>query len=94
MKTKSIYNKSDILDMRYKMPLAHVTKTGNVSIPKKWRLELGIKPGSNVVMELKNNKIVIESLKEKKNFYDIDQEVKEKKIKFTRKEAIRDDFYD
>ncbi len=84
----------DILDIRFKMPLAHVTQTGNVSIPKSWRDELGIEPGSNIIMEMIDYKIVIEPLNKPDIFKELDEEVKRKGIKFTREEAIRDDLYD
>jgi len=45
--------------------LAHITQTGNVSIPKQWRDELGIEPNSNLLIEKKDHKIVIEPLKKK-----------------------------
>ena len=79
------------------MSLAHVTKTGNVSIPKEWRVELGIGPESTVMMEKKNNAIIIMPLKKrtlKEEFKLIDEEIKSKNIKFTRAEAIKDDLYD
>ncbi|MBI2143569.1 AbrB/MazE/SpoVT family DNA-binding domain-containing protein [Candidatus Woesearchaeota archaeon] len=79
------------------MSLAHVTKTGNVSIPKEWRKALGIEPNSNVIIHKLERKIVIEPLKQEK-FHDtlakIDDEVKKKKITFSREEAVKDDFYD
>ena len=79
------------------MPLAHVTQTGNISIPKSWRDELGIEPNSSVIMEKKDDLIIIEPLKKKslkEAFHAIDEEVKRKKIVITRAEAIRDDLYD
>lgn len=79
------------------MPLAHVTKTGNISIPKKWRDELGIEPNSNVIMQKMDNNIVIEPLKKeelKTIFKKIDEEIRKKGIVFTREEAIKDDLYD
>jgi len=79
------------------MPLAHVTQTGNVSIPKKWRDELGIEPNSNIIIQKRNNEIVIEPLKKKElkdNFKLIDEEMKKKNIQFTREESVRDDLYD
>ncbi len=79
------------------MPLAHVTKTGNVSIPKKWRQELGIEPDSGVVMLKLDRRIVIEPLKVGK-FSDvlkkIDDEVRKKKAVFSIDEAVRDDLHD
>jgi len=33
------------------MPLAHVSQSGNISIPKSWRDELGIEPNSEVIIE-------------------------------------------
>ena len=78
------------------MPLAYVTKTGNVSLPKKWRDELGIDPNSNVIIKRIGNKIILESLKKDKLadiFEKIDEEVKKKKISFSREEAVEDDLY-
>lgn len=79
------------------MPLAHVTKTGNISIPKKWRDELGIESNSNVIIQKMDYTIVIEPLKKeelKVIFGKIDEEIKKKRILFTREEAIKDDLYD
>ena len=79
------------------MALAHVTKTGNISIPKTWRDELGIEPNSDVIIDRVKDKIIIEPLKKdslKEIFSSIDQEIKKKNIKFSRAEAIRDDLYD
>ena len=79
------------------MPLAYVTKTGNVSIPKKWRDELGIDPNSNVILRRMDDKIILEPLKKDKLaniFKKIDDEVKKKKIAFSREEAVKDDLYD
>ena len=79
------------------MALAHVTQTGNISIPKKWRDELGIEPNSSVVLEKIDHKLVIEPLKKyelKDVFKKIDEEIKKRKISFTREEAIKDDLYD
>ena len=87
----------DIISKISKMPLAHVTKTGNVSIPKAWRDELGIGPNSNVVMERQKDKIVIEPLARKslkEALKEIDEEVRRKKVTFTMEEAIKDDLYD
>ena len=79
------------------MPLAHITKTGNVSIPKKWRDELGIEPDSSIVIQKIEHKIIIEPLKKEK-FQDIlkkiDEEVRKRKIAFSKEEAIKDDLYD
>lgn len=78
------------------MPLAHVTKTGNISIPKKWRDDLGIEPNSNVIIQKTDHKIVIEPLKKeelKTVFRKIDEEIRERKIVFTREEAVKDDLY-
>jgi len=79
------------------MTLAHVTQTGNISIPKSWRDELGIEPNSSVILEKIDNKIVIEPLR-KKDFKNvlksIRNEMKAKNISFTREEAIKDDLYD
>lgn len=78
------------------MAIAHITQTGNVSIPKQWRDELGIEQNSDVLIEKKDDKIIIQPLKKKmtKPFAEIDKEVKQKKIVFTRKEAVQDDLYD
>lgn len=78
------------------MTLAHVTQTGNVSIPKKWRDELGIEPESDVILQKTDNKIIIEPLKKglKGDFKRIDDEMERKKIVFTRGEAVKDDLYD
>ena len=72
--------------------LAHVTKTGNISIPKKWRDELGIEPNSSVIIEKTDHKVVIEPLKSA--FKKIDEEMKKNDIHFTRAEAVSDDLYD
>jgi AbrB family looped-hinge helix DNA binding protein len=79
------------------MPLAHVTQTGNVSIPKLWRDELGIGPNSRIIMEKKDDKIIIEPLRKKdisESLKKIDNEMKRKKIIFTMDEAVKDDLYD
>ena len=79
------------------MVIGHVTQTGNISIPKSWRDELGIEPNSSVIIEKKNDKIIIEPLKKKtlkEEFKYVDEEVKNKKITFTLREAVRDDLYD
>ncbi len=78
------------------MPLAHVTKTGNVSIPKAWRDALGIETNSSVVMQKLERQIVIEPLcKEKfrETLAKIDDEVRRKKIAFSKEEAVKDDLY-
>ena len=79
------------------MPLAHVTQTGNVSIPKSWRDELGIEPNSNVIMEKKDDLIIIEPLKKKslkEALKKVDEEARKQGIHFTREEAIADDLFD
>ena len=79
------------------MPLAHVTKTGNVSIPKEWREALGIEPNSSVVMQKLEHQIVIEPLKKekfRKILAKIDDEVRDKKIIFSKEEAVKDGLYD
>ena len=79
------------------MLIGHITQTGNISIPKKWRDELGIGPNSSVMIEKKEDKIIIEPLKRKTlkgAFSVIDEEMKRKKISFTRPEAVKDDLYD
>jgi len=78
------------------MPLAHVTETGNISIPKKWREELGIEPNSKVIIQKTARNIVIEPLKQeelKAAFKKIDEEIRKKRITFTREEAVKDDLY-
>ena len=78
------------------MPLAHVTETGNISIPKKWREELGIEPNSKVIIQKTARNIVIEPLKQeelKSAFKKIDEEIRKKRITFTREEAVKDDLY-
>ncbi len=77
--------------------IGHVTETGNISIPKPWRVELGIEPDSEVLIELADEKITIEPLKKKtlkESFRAIDDEMRKRNITFTREEAIRDDLYD
>ena len=76
--------------------IAHITQTGNISIPKIWREELGIEPNSNVIIEKKGEKIIIESLKKRLEdpMKAVDDEIQKKNIKFTREEAIKDDIYD
>lgn len=79
------------------MTIGHVTKTGNISLPKSWRDELGIEPNSEVVIEKTEDKIIIEPLKKKnlsEAFKIIDEEIRKKKITFTREEAVRDDLYE
>ena len=79
------------------MVLVHVTKTGNISIPKKWRDELGIEANSDVLIQRKGSEIIIEPLTKRKlkdSFKAIDDEVKRKKIVFTHEEALRHDLYD
>lgn len=93
---KDLYIRYDILDTRYKMPIGHVTQTGNVSIPKQWRDELGIEPNSSILIEKKDGKIVIEPLNKqelKDALKEVDEEAKRKNIKFTRKESVQDDLY-
>ncbi|MBU0461623.1 MAG: AbrB/MazE/SpoVT family DNA-binding domain-containing protein [Nanoarchaeota archaeon] len=79
------------------MPIAHITQTGNVSIPKQWRDELGILPNSSVILEREGDRIFIEPLKKKPlkdAFRKIDDEMKRKNINFTKEEAIKNDLYD
>ena len=79
------------------MPLAHVTKTGNVSIPKKWREELGIEPESSVVMRKLEQRIIIEPLRKYKwhlVLAKIDQDIRTKNVAFSKEEAIKDDLYE
>ena len=84
--------RSDIYNI---VTIAHITQTGNVSIPKSWREQMGIEANSSVLMEMEGNRIIIEPLRKKtKIFEEIDEEIKNKGIKFTREEAIKDDLYD
>ncbi|MFH0752639.1 MAG: AbrB/MazE/SpoVT family DNA-binding domain-containing protein [archaeon] len=79
------------------MQIGHITQTGNISIPKEWRDELGIGLNSSVMIEKKGDKIIIEPLKKatlKEAFSAIDEEMKKKKVSFTRSEAVKDDLYD
>ena len=79
------------------MPLAHVSQSGNISIPKSWRDELGIEPNSEVIIEMQNDTIIIEPLKTKslkEAFRAIDEEIRQKGIIFTKEEAIADDLFD
>ena len=77
------------------MSIAHVTRSGNISLPKPWREELGIALNSSVIIEKKKNCIVIEPMTSgKKLFKEIDEEVAKKKIKFTREFAVKDDLYE
>ena len=74
-----------------------MTRTGNISIPKKWREELGIAPDSSVVMHKLENKIVIEPLKKgdlHQMLSKIDEEMRTKKVKFSQEEAVKDALYD
>ena len=66
------------------MPIAHITQSGNISLPKQWRDELGLEPNSDVLIEKQNNSIIIQSLRKKtlaEGFKSIDEEIKRKKIK-------------
>ncbi|MBS3139138.1 AbrB/MazE/SpoVT family DNA-binding domain-containing protein [Candidatus Woesearchaeota archaeon] len=79
------------------MVIAHITQTGNISIPKTWRDELGIEPNSDVLIEKRDGTIVIEPLRKQmltEAFRSIDDEIKRKNITFSRKEAVNDDLYD
>lgn len=79
------------------MPLARVSQSGNVSIPKIWRDKLGIALNSNVELELKDDKIIINPLSKmhlKDALKKLRAEFKAKKIVITREEAIKDDLYD
>jgi len=87
----------DIISKISKMPLAHITKTGNISIPKSWRDELGIEPNSNVIIEKKGGKLVIEPITRDEfanALSKIDAEIKRKGIKFTEEEIMNNDLYD
>lgn len=79
------------------MPLARVTQSGNISIPKAWRDEFGIALNSTILLEKKKEGILIQPLNNKslaEAFKIIDDEMKSKGITFTRKESIQDDLYD
>ncbi len=79
------------------MPIAHITQSGNIFIPRTWREELGIEIDAEVLIELRNDKIIIEPLKKEsleEEFREIDGEMKRKRISFTREEALRDDLYE
>ena len=94
LSTKFIYK---ISYLRYEMPLAHVTRTGNISIPKEWREALGIEPNSSVVINRSEHKIIIEPLRKEKFqtiLKGLDEEISRKKISFSKEEALKDDFYD
>ncbi len=83
--------------MRCEMALAHVTKTGNISIPKEWREALGIEPNSSVVIHRSEHKITIEPLRKEKFqtiLKGLDEEMSKKKITFSKEEALKNDFYD
>ena len=81
---------SEILDM----VLKHITQTGNISIPAKWRKELGIDSNSEVLMHREKEFIIIRPLRKQSDaFKAIDQEVANKKIRFTREESVKDDLY-
>jgi len=74
-----------------------MSETGNVSIPKSWRDELGLGPHASVIIEKVGRKIVIEPLSKgslAEAFKDIDDEIREKGITITMKEAVKDDLYD
>ncbi len=79
------------------MQTAHVSQSGNISIPKSWRDELGIEPNSEVIIEKRIDCITIEPLR-KRNFKEIcdaiGRDMKKKNIVITREEAIADDLYD
>lgn len=79
------------------MPIAHVTQSGNISIPKQWRDDLQIDPDSDVLIKIDKYRIIIEPLRKGSlagAFSGIDEEIKRKGITFSRKEAIKDDLYD
>ena len=78
------------------MPLAHVTRTGNISIPKEWREALGIEPNSSVVINRFEQKIIIEPIRKEKFqtiLKGLDEEISRKKISFSKEEALKDDLY-
>ena len=73
------------------------TQSGNISIPKQWREELGIEPNSKVVIEKTGRTIIIEPLKTKslkEAFKQVDEEIRKRRIAFSRAEAIADDLFD
>ena len=77
--------------------IGHMSKTGNISIPKKWREELGFRTSGSLVMERKGNKIIIEPMATgplKDAFKEIDEEMHRKGIVITMEEAINTDLYD
>ena len=77
--------------------LGHMTKTGNVSIPKQWREELGFRENGSLIIERKGNKIIIEPMypgSVKDAWKEIDEEIERKGIKFTMEEALANDLYD
>lgn len=79
------------------MPLAHVTQSGNISIPKSWRDELGIELNSEVIIEKENDAIIIEPLRKKslkEELKEVDREARKQGIHFTREEAVADDLFD
>ncbi len=79
------------------MAIGHVTQAGNISLPKSWRDELGIELNSEIILEKVDDKIIIEPLKKKtlaEEFKALDEEIKRKRVKFSREEAIKDDLYD
>ena len=79
------------------MPLAHVSQSGNISIPKSWREELGIELNSEVIIEKEAYTIIIEPLKTKslkEALQKVDEAARHQKIFFTIEEAIKDDLYD
>jgi len=79
------------------MEIKKMSETGNVSIPKSWRDELGLGPHASVIIEKVGRKIVIEPLSKgslAEAFKDIDDEIREKGITITMKEAVKDDLYD
>lgn len=74
-----------------------MSETGNISIPKSWRDELGLGPHASVIIEKVGRKIVIEPMANKSMAEAVEElqaEMRRKKIKFTEEEMIRDDLYD
>ncbi len=77
--------------------IGHMSKTGNVSIPKKWREELGFRENGSLIIERKGNKVIIEPMCPgplKDAFKEIDEEIKKKGIVITMDEAINTGIYD
>ncbi|HII71267.1 TPA: AbrB/MazE/SpoVT family DNA-binding domain-containing protein [Candidatus Woesearchaeota archaeon] len=79
------------------MMIGHMSKTGNVSIPKKWREELGFRENSSLIIEREGDRLILEPMSPgplKDAWKEIDEEIKRKGIKISRKEAINASIYD